>query len=111
MFPCIASSPFAQSREDVQCPRAAQQLSHTLTFLEQAGVQVARSLKVPSSSGSERVSERVSESAGEGAATVVVQRLFLDIERGLSLSPPYSYYYYYYYYYYYFDPDPAALLT
>jgi hypothetical protein len=49
---------------------------------------------------SESVSERVSESAGEGAATVVVQRLFLDIERGLSLSPPY-----------YFDPDPAALLT
>jgi hypothetical protein len=55
---------------------------------------VARSLKVPSSSGSvsERVGERVSESvgerAGEGAATVVVQRLFLDIERGLSLSPP-----------------------
>jgi hypothetical protein len=97
VFPCLhrlASSPFAQSREDVQCPRAAQQLSHTLTFLEQAGVQVARSLKVPSSSGSvsERVGERVSESvgerAGEGAATVVVQRLFLDIERGLSLSPP-----------------------
>jgi hypothetical protein len=41
----------------------------------------------------------VSESAGEGAATVVVQRLFLDIE---DLSPPY-YYYYYYYYYCYFD--------
>jgi hypothetical protein len=42
------------------------------------------------------VGESVSESAGEGAATVVVQRLFLDIE---DLSPPY----YYYYYYCYFD--------
>jgi hypothetical protein len=111
VFACLhrlASSPFAQSREDVQCPRAAQQLSlahSNLTFLEQAyaGVQVARSLKVPSSSGSERVgervSERVSESAGEGAATIVVQRLFLDIE---DLSPPY---------YFDPDPDPAALST
>jgi hypothetical protein len=56
---------------------------------------------------SERVGESVSEGAGEGegAATVVVQRLFLDIERGL-VAP-----YYYYYHHYYFDPDPADLLT
>lgn len=90
VFPCIASSPFALSRDDVECPPAAQQLSDTLSFLSAGGVDVARS---PAAETPAPPDASVTEQTG-GAGRPTLQRLFLDIE---DMSPAY-----------YFDPDPAV---
>lgn len=92
VFPCIASSPFALSREDVVCPSAKQQLTDTLDFLAEHDITVARSGDI--SEDTSRVSSGEGEGQEAAARRPTIQRLYLDIEdEAPSL---------------YFDPDPAV---
>ena len=87
IFPCIASSPFALSREDVACPSAKQQLTDTLDFLAAHDIRVAPSGDSSGASSGESGGQEVEERP-------TLRRLYLDIE---DEAPSY-----------YFDPDPAV---
>ena len=60
----MASSPFAVSRDDVECVSAEKQLADTLASLQEQGIRVKRSGDEGSTYGSEPI----------------IQRLYLDIE-------------------------------
>jgi hypothetical protein len=87
LFPCLPSSPFALSREDVECPSPRRQLEDTLAFLAAHQVQVART-------GSSEEKKKKKKEEEEKEAQPTLRRLYLDIEDESTA--------------FYFDPDPAV---
>lgn len=86
MFPCIPSSPYASSHDDVSCPSAKDQLVDTLNYLKSHNIKVAKA----------RPLDLYSSDKGD-ETNPILWRIYLDIED----EEPSKY----------FDPDTSVNLN